>query len=71
MFNPNLIQKFQSLETPFYYYDLQLLEQTLSRAKKIADDHGYKIHYALKANSNDRILQIIKDQGFGLNIDCL
>lgn len=69
MFNPSLIQKFQSLETPFYYYDLQLLEQTLSRAKKIADGLGFKIHYALKANNNDRILQIIKDLGFGA--DCV
>ncbi len=69
MFNPNLTQKFQSLETPFYYYDLQLLEQTLSLAKKIADGLGYRIHYALKANSNDRILQIIKGRGFGA--DCV
>ena len=46
MFNPNLTQKFQSLETPFYYYDLQLLEQTLSLAKKIVDGLGYRIHYA-------------------------
>ncbi len=69
MFNPTLVQKFQSLETPFYYYDLELLEQTLSRAKKIADGHGYKVHYALKANSNDRMLQMIKDHGLGA--DCV
>lgn len=69
MFNSNLIRKFQSLETPFYYYDIELLKQTLCSAKKIADKHGYKIHYALKANSNDRILQIIKDHGFGA--DCV
>ncbi len=30
---------------------------------------NYKIHYALKANSNDRILKIISDAGFGA--DCV
>lgn len=69
MFNQNRIQQFQSLETPFYYYDLELLKETLSQVKKISEGYGYKVHYALKANSNDRILQIIKDYGFGA--DCV
>lgn len=37
--------------------------------KEIADRHGFKIHYALKANSNNHILRIIKDYGFGA--DCV
>lgn len=69
MFNPALIQKFQALETPFYYYDLSILEKTLRRLQQVSGRRGYKVHYAMKANVNDRILQIIK--GFGFGVDCV
>ena len=54
MFSEVLVEKFEKLETPFYYYDLELLSSTLS---------------ALKANSNNKILKIICDAGFGA--DCV
>lgn len=69
MFNNQLIKEFQNKQTPFYYYDLDLLERTVSTAKSEADKYGFHVHYALKANFNDRILDTIRKAGFGA--DCV
>jgi len=69
MFSKELIGKFEKLETPFYYYDLELLRSTLSVLKNEASAKNYSIHYALKANSNEKILKIIRDAGLGA--DCV
>ncbi len=69
MFNKEIISKFSELETPFYYYDLNLLKKTLEALSIEYSKRNYKIHYALKANSNDRILNIISD--YGLGADCV
>ena len=68
-FSKEAIHTFQQLTTPFYYYDLEQLENTLSRAKQAADKYGYIIHYAMKANANDSVLQVIQKYGFGA--DCV
>jgi diaminopimelate decarboxylase len=64
-----LEKTFKKLETPFYWYDMQLLHQTLNVLKKEADKHGYHIHYAVKANANQKILNEIQKYGFGA--DCV
>ncbi len=69
MFSTELIEKFKSLPTPFYYYDLDLLERTLKTLQQYAHQYGYKIHYALKANANERILERIRN--YGLGADCV
>ena len=69
MFDSTLLNKFQKLETPFYYYDLSLLEKTLAAIKKEAGAHHYHIHYALKANANKEVLQLVK--AYGLGADCV
>ena len=69
MFNPEQIEKFKRLKTPFYYYDISLLQKTIDELKKEADKRNYQIHYAVKANANEGILQIINDNGFGA--DCV
>ena len=69
MFTSALLKKFQGTATPFYYYDTDLLAQTLSAASKSAEKHDIELHYALKANSNKRILKLIKGAGFGA--DCV
>ncbi len=69
MFNKEIISKFSELDTPFYYYDLNLLKKTLEALSIESSKRNYKIHYALKANSNDRILKIISD--YGLGADCV
>lgn len=61
--------KFKELPTPFYYYDLEVLRSTLDLIKEESDKFGFKIHYALKANSNPKILKIISSYGFGA--DCV
>lgn len=63
------IDKFNTLETPFYYYDIDLLNQTLKSIQSEIKDKPFYVHYALKANSNSRILQEISRQGFGA--DCV
>ncbi|GAB2779322.1 diaminopimelate decarboxylase [Hymenobacter luteus] len=55
--------------TPFYYYDLQLLDQTLAALTAAARPGNFQVHYALKANSNLPILQRIQQAGFGA--DCV
>jgi diaminopimelate decarboxylase len=69
MFSPDLITKFQSIQTPFYYYDLDLLRQTLQEVKTHGIDKGYHVHYAIKANFNFEILNEIREAGLG--IDCV
>lgn len=64
----NTIRSFEGKQTPFYYYDLSVLKNTLTNLKS-ANTANYHIHYALKANSNPRILDIIKEFGFGA--DCV
>lgn len=63
------INKFYSLETPFYYYDIGLLTQTIKAIQAEIKDKPFYVHYALKANSNTRLLQEISKQGFGA--DCV
>lgn len=62
--------KFKTLRTPFYYYDTILLRQTLDEINKEAGKYGnFNVHYAIKANSNPKILSIIKEKGLGA--DCV
>jgi len=63
------IDEFAALQTPFYYYDLKLLDRTLKEIKRTARDSRYKIHYAIKANANPGILRLIQAAGFG--VDCV
>lgn len=63
------VQKFGNLPTPFYYYDLETLGKTLEILKKESGYCGYKVHYAVKANANPRLLQMISASGFGA--DCV
>ena len=64
------IDKLQSIETPFYYYDTELLRETLRSINTEAQKHeGFVVHYAVKANANPRILRIIREAGLGA--DCV
>ncbi len=55
--------------TPFYYYDLELLRDTLTRVRAQADRYGYHVHYAMKANVEPAVLQQIR--AYGLGADCV
>jgi len=69
MFTKEIISKFNSIPTPFYYYDLNVLKKTLEALKMESDKYNYIVHYALKANANDEILNLIKSYGIGA--DCV
>lgn len=68
-FDQRLLATLSDQETPFYYYDLELLKSTLDVATVSADRYGFHLHYALKANFNPRILELIKSAGIGA--DCV
>ena len=64
------IEKFKNLPTPFYFYDTHLLRTTLEAAANAAKAcGGAHIHYAVKANANPGLLQIISQAGYGA--DCV
>lgn len=63
------IDKFRELETPFYYYDMEILEATLAEIKRCTEGKPFHVHYAIKANANPGILSAIRKAGFG--IDCV
>ena len=69
MFNPALVNRFQQIETPFYYYDLELLKATLKACADASFKHCFFVHYAMKANFNPRVLDTI--QSFGFGADCV
>jgi diaminopimelate decarboxylase len=69
MFSESLISTLKKIETPFYFYDTGLLRKTLFATKDAADLFNFHLHYAIKANANERILQIISQHGLGA--DCV
>ncbi|MHB8207407.1 type III PLP-dependent enzyme domain-containing protein, partial [Mucilaginibacter sp.] len=69
MFNSDITNKFKDLETPFYYYDMGILRQTLEACTNASIKYGFHVHYAMKANFNPKVLDMI--QSFGVGADCV
>ena len=64
------IERFCSMETPFYYYDAALLRDTLRCITNEAGKYeNFCVHYAIKANANAKVLGIIAQAGLGA--DCV
>ncbi|KGF38383.1 diaminopimelate decarboxylase [Prevotella bivia DNF00650] len=64
------IEKFKDIETPFYYYDSDILRHTLRTISEEISKHiGFHVHYAIKANANPDVLNIIKE--YNLGADCV
>ena len=64
------IDKFQEIHTPFYYYDTAVLRKTLKTINEEAGKHeNFEVHYAVKANANPKVLNIICQAGLGA--DCV
>jgi diaminopimelate decarboxylase len=64
------VERFHKIQTPFYYYDSEVLRQTLKTINEEAGKHeGFVVHYAVKANANPKILRIIREAGLGA--DCV
>ena len=64
------IDKFEKIETPFYYYDCELLRDTLQAINnELKKYENFIVHYAVKANANAKVLNIIQQTGMGA--DCV
>ena len=58
-----------SFPTPYYLYDMNMLEATLESLETAIGERPFKVHYAIKANSNPQILKAVAAHGFGA--DCV
>lgn len=64
------VERFADIRTPFYYYDTELLRNTLKTINQEVSKHeGFVVHYAVKANANPKVLRIIRQEGLG--VDCV
>ena len=64
------VEKLAKIRTPFYYYDTNILRQTLDAIKTETQKYdNYFVHYAVKANANMKVLKVINEAGLG--IDCV
>ena len=64
------VKAFAAIETPFYYYDVELLQATLETVEReVSRYNNFHVHYAIKANFNPRLLEIISKSGIGA--DCV
>ena len=68
MLSRRIASRLRDMETPFYLYDTELLRQTLESVVNESKRYNYKVHYAIKANYDDRLLAIIRE--YGLGVDC-
>ncbi|MCM1490492.1 MAG: diaminopimelate decarboxylase [Muribaculum sp.] len=57
------------MNTPYYYYDLNLLNRTLDSIEACIAGTPVRMHYAIKANSEPELLRNISARGFGA--DCV
>ncbi|CAD5114816.1 DgyrCDS3857 [Dimorphilus gyrociliatus] len=67
--NEHIVKGIEKDISPFYYYDLKVLEETLMTVKNESSKYNYKVHYAVKANFNPKIMRLISNYGFGA--DCV
>ena len=69
MFKKDTIERFAGIETPFYYYNMDVLRQTLDACRASSHAYGFHVHYAMKANFNTKVVDTIQAYGFGA--DCV
>lgn len=67
LFDKGQLSRLQNIATPYFYYDLRILDATLNAVKSAIKDLPYYIHYAIKANSNSPVLHRIREAGFGVD----
>ena len=64
------VELFRDRRTPFYFYDTALLRSTLDEVnRQLADRPDWRVHYAVKANANPSLLELIA--GAGMGADCV
>ncbi len=66
---PQIEEMVQTYPTPFHLYDEKGIRENARKVKAaFAWNPGFKEYFAVKATPNPRILQILKEEGFGA--DC-
>ncbi len=64
-----MINKLKSeFSTPFYLYDEKVIENKINFLKNLNFDFESKFHFAVKANPNLAILNLVKRHGFGAEV---
>lgn len=63
------VEKLLKIDTPFYYYDLDLLRQTLHTIQTHAPENNFRVHYAMKACATPKVVQQIANAQLGA--DCV
>lgn len=63
------VARLNRLETPFYYYDMNVLRETLSVLHSESSDAHWHVHYAVKACATHAVLRTIAASGVGA--DCV
>ncbi len=63
------VERLREIPTPFYFYDMELLRATLDAVTTETQKYGYQLHYALKANFNERI--VTQMNRYGIGADCV
>jgi diaminopimelate decarboxylase len=66
-YGANILKTTQKQESPFYFYDLDLLESHLTYMSESLDD-DFKLWYACKANPMSAILKVFRNLGFGIDV---
>lgn len=59
------VDLFKEEPTPFYYYDLHLLDRTVKAVQDACPNPLFQVHYAVKANSDIELMRRIAAAGFG------
>ena len=62
MLSEKIINKITSYKTPFYFYDLELLQHTLAIVKSESAKYNYHVHYAFKANTNSKLSKLVSNK---------
>ncbi len=57
------------IDTPYYYYDMDVLRTTLDALHREVQDDRWHVHYALKACATPALLRTIAESGLGA--DCV
>lgn len=58
----------QQYGTPAYIYSEKILKRNAEVLRSIFIERGFKVSYAMKANSNPAILKLLKSYGLGVDI---
>jgi len=63
------LKQLSQIETPYYFYDMEVLRQTLRVLHVESDTPNWHVHYAVKACATDAILRTIAQSRIGA--DCV